>query len=61
MLYASALREQADALVLKTCDAPDEDGDDYVSAVKLFQIVAGILTYIIDYILPDDLASSSNK
>ena len=53
LLYAAAIRQQADSLVTKTCDSSEEEPEHFVQASKLFQQVAGILNYVVDFILPE--------
>ena len=61
MLYAATLQQQADALVVRTCDSAEEEGEDFVAAAKLFQRVAGITASIADFILPEKAEDNTNK
>ena len=54
MLYAAALRQQADAISLRTCASAAEEPEDFATAARLFQKAAGILNYIDAHLLTAD-------
>lgn len=54
MLYAAALRQQADDFVLKCCEASSEETSDFVAASKLFQRAAGVYAYVDQHLLTED-------
>ena len=62
MLYAAALRQQADVLVVKCCEAATEEISDYVAASKLYQRAAGLYAYCIDQnLLASDEEAEGSK
>jgi hypothetical protein len=46
MLYAAALRQQADESVIKCCDSDAEDFSDFATASQLFLKAAGVYSWI---------------
>lgn len=61
MLYAAALREQADGISLQTCDSAAEEPEDFATAAKLFQKAAGVLLYIDAHLLAAERPLTSGK
>ena len=61
MLYAAVLRQQADGLVVKTCDSALEEHEDFASAARLFQRAAGIYAYVDTQLLPPQETPSGSK
>lgn len=61
MLLAAALRQQADALVVRCCEAATEEISDYVAASKLYQRAAGLYAYVDQSLLAADEETEGSK
>ena len=59
LLYAAALRQQADEFVVKCCASASEESSDYVAASKLFQRAAGIYSHVSQSLLSAEDAEGS--
>lgn len=58
MLYAAALRQQADAVSQRTCDSAVEEPEDFAAAARAFQTAAGVLSYIDTELLKEENTSN---
>ncbi len=51
MLYAAALRQQADEHVIQCCDSSEDDVSEFNAAKQLFLRAAGVYTWILNNLL----------